>query len=373
MDAAGTPDPPPNESYASAIDVDADTPRGGSADPKSLEGIMNRMHESMCIKSYHKSNETDMDVDAAPVATSNARVDHSPRRPATKRNQSSPRRAVAALLSVGAAISTSENTSANVPPSIDRRSDASALAGLFDEPRPDEPRPPPKKQKKKRASGVAMIGLVPKTGFVMPWRRGIVPTNMSQVEINKRIEYTRKSTLNHFDLSWDNTRQQNSPEEEATGPTTRSNADEDDWLVDVDAAECKVTDMRRLDRCPLEHIVTLPEKSSMLLLVKVEDDDNKFGGKAAAVHGVQGLKTRSISNHNYYQLKCTISDTSYSRLVTTGVASKMHTNTQFVQDYNIRNGGFQVQFNDTNEKVQRHREPYHLRVLRRSVIKFQVI
>ena len=74
MDAAGTPDPPPNESYASAIAVDADTPRGGSADPRNLDGIMNKMTESMCIKSYHKSNETDMDVDAAPVATSNARV-----------------------------------------------------------------------------------------------------------------------------------------------------------------------------------------------------------------------------------------------------------------------------------------------------------
>jgi hypothetical protein len=83
MDAAGTPDPPPNVSYASAIAVDADTPRGGSADPRNLEGILNTMHVSsadprnlegilntmhvsMQIKSYHKSKETDMDVDAAP-------------------------------------------------------------------------------------------------------------------------------------------------------------------------------------------------------------------------------------------------------------------------------------------------------------------
>ena len=282
MDAAGTPDPPPNVSYASAIAVDADTPRGGSADPRNLEGILNRMHESMQIKSYHNRNGTDMDVDAAPVATSNARVYYSPRRPAAKRPQSSPRRVMAAVLTAGAAISSNENTSGNVPPSIDRRANASALAGLF-----DEPRPPPKKLKKKRASGMAMIGLVPKTGFVDKWRHGIVPTNMSQVEINKRIDYMRKSTLNHFDLSWENTRQQNSPEEEATGPTTRSNADEDDWLVDMDAAECKVTDTRRLDRYPLEHIVTLPEKSSMLLLVKVDDDGNKFGGRAADVNRVR--------------------------------------------------------------------------------------
>jgi hypothetical protein len=100
---------------------------------------------------------------------------------------------MAAVLTAGAAISSNENTSGNVPPSIDRRANASALAGLF-----DEPRPPPKKMKKKRSSGrvgVAMIGLVPKTGFVEKWRNDIAPRNMSPGQIKKQIDYMRKSTL----------------------------------------------------------------------------------------------------------------------------------------------------------------------------------
>ena len=69
---------------------------------------------------------------------------------------------------------------------------------------------------------------------------------------------------------------------------TRSSAPEhDDWTIDMDAAECRVTDTRRLDRYVLEYLFTLPRKTSLLLLSSVAADADLVGGLAAKADAVQ--------------------------------------------------------------------------------------
>ena len=59
------------------------------------------------------------------------------------------------------------------------------------------------------------------------------------------------------------------------GPVTRSAVDdEDDWVLDMEAANCEVANTRRLDRYPLEHLLTLENKSRLLLLVRIVDVSN---------------------------------------------------------------------------------------------------
>lgn len=50
---------------------------------------------------------------------------------------------------------------------------------------------------------------------------------------------------------------------------TRSSVAEEevDWTIDMDAANCEVTQIRRLGRYLLEHIMTLPERKKLSLLV----------------------------------------------------------------------------------------------------------
>ena len=86
---------------------------------------------------------------------------------------------------------------------------------------------------------------------------------------------------------------------------TRSSAvvADNDWVVDTDAATCEVTDVRRLDRYPLEHIFTLASKLRLLLLVAVEDDDRVFAGLEMKVDAMQRNGRISISGREYYRLK----------------------------------------------------------------------
>ena len=83
---------------------------------------------------------------------------------------------------------------------------------------------------------------------------------------------------------------------------TRSSAPEvDDLLIDIDAADCRVDDVRRLDRYVLEHIFTLAPKSQLLLLVRRSNDAGAVGGKTAAkVDAVQKLPRKLIYGHEYY-------------------------------------------------------------------------
>ena len=52
-----------------------------------------------------------------------------------------------------------------------------------------------------------------------------------------------------------------------SGPVTRSSVeDEEDWIIDLDAAGCKVSETCRLSRYLLEHIFTLPKNTPLHLL-----------------------------------------------------------------------------------------------------------
>ena len=92
---------------------------------------------------------------------------------------------------------------------------------------------------------------------------------------------------------------------------TRSSTvdDDDDWVIDVGAAEGSITDTRRLDRYALEQILTMPAGSRLLLLVNAEDDfPSPEEGKAGFVNEQQHLPERIIGSRAYYQLKCTLTD-----------------------------------------------------------------
>ena len=99
----------------------------------------------------------------------------------------------------------------------------------------------------------------------------------------------------------------------------------DDLIIDMDVANCEVTDNRHLDRYYLEHIFTLPETMNVLLLVRVADDVNLFIEIAQVVDINQKLDRKTISGKEYYQLRCNISDAKDNALVTGGLASKIYT------------------------------------------------
>ena len=77
----------------------------------------------------------------------------------------------------------------------------------------------------------------------------------------------------------------------------------------MDAAECRVIDTCRLDRHVLEHLFTLPRKKKLLLLVSVAVDAKLFGGRAAKADSAQKCLPKFIDGDEYYQLWCSLSDT----------------------------------------------------------------
>ena len=116
----------------------------------------------------------------------------------------------------------------------------------------------------------------------------------------------------------------------------------------MDAAECRVTDTRRLDRYVLEYLFTLPRKTSLLLLVSVTADADLFGGRAAKADAVQKCPRKHVDGVEYYQLRCSLSDTTDNDLVTGGVASRTHNQSSFEKDFSTGKKGFQVAFADTS-------------------------
>ena len=123
---------------------------------------------------------------------------------------------------------------------------------------------------------------------------------------------------------------------------------DDDWMVDTDAAECRVTDVRRLDRYPLEHIFTLPERTHLLLLIAVDDDDRVFGGKANVVESLQNNGRVSLSGCSYFRLKCSLADCHHNAMVVSGVASKMYSLKRFMDDFQFGRAGFKMNFDGTS-------------------------
>ena len=101
-----------------------------------------------------------------------------------------------------------------------------------------------------------MIGLVPKSGFFVNQRKLFEGSgSVDETLMRRDIKSRREAILWHFTKVGKTKTKCNT---EAEGPVTRSSlVDCDDWAVDLDAADCRVTDERRLSRYALEHIVTL--------------------------------------------------------------------------------------------------------------------
>ena len=92
-----------------------------------------------------------------------------------------------------------------------------------------------------------------------------------------------------------------------SGPVTRLSVDDvEDWMIDLDAADCKVNKTRRLSRYLLEHIFTLPKNTPLLLLVRVGDDTKQFSrntNKSSIINDAQQLPTCIIAGKEYFQFQ----------------------------------------------------------------------
>ncbi len=116
-----------------------------------------------------------------------------------------------------------------------------------------------------------MIGNVPKTGFVNElWkaRMAKVGTSFTTKDIEKHLRDRRNMMLYHFSRAVKIATKKYASEEDdqIEPPVMRSSlADDDDyWVVDLDAAEGKVTELKRLDRYYIEKLTPLPIRTSLL-------------------------------------------------------------------------------------------------------------
>ena len=137
-----------------------------------------------------------------------------------------------------------------------------------------------------------MLGLTPKTTFLDFLRAYIMGSGVVIPAIIKsETNCCRNAIFHRVSDTWTSAhvQQHADPKEESRARITRSSLpnEPEDWAVDMDAADCKVADVRRLDQYCLEHIFSLGEKINFLLLVSVDDDDTLLRGTGAAAHGQQ--------------------------------------------------------------------------------------
>ena len=194
-----------------------------------------------------------------------------------------------------------------------------------------------------------MYGVVPKSGFFINQRKlyegkGVVDARQIQKDIKSR----RESALWHF-TKVGKTNTKNSGDEDAGRVMRSSIPDTDDWVVDMDAANCSVSDIRRLSRYALEYIVTLPSKTTLLLLVNV-DDTNPFLDKALKVEETQRLGRTRISGRDYIRLKCALNDVHENDLLTgKSLVGGKYSEDRFMKDFTRGQCGFNVTFHNTRE------------------------
>ena len=203
--------------------------------------------------------------------------------------------------------------------------------------------------KKKRNTGSAMYGLVPKSGFLVNQRKlfegkGKVDEATIAIAIKKR----RESVLWHFSRVG-KTKTKGSGEEQ-NGPVTRSSLpDINDWAVDMDAVDCAVTDQRRLSRYAFEHIVTLPTKTIMVLFVR-NDESNSRLSKALRVESIVGRDRTTISGREYLRLRIALNDVHENQLLTgNSVVGGAYSEERFMSDFKHGMCGFSVSFVGTDE------------------------
>ena len=210
---------------------------------------------------------------ASPRKKSNTAAASSPVKKKNNTSSSPARNAVRAVARVAvataAAIGVGGDNGTALPPSHERGDPSpTTVAGLA---------APSAAPKKKYSSGPAMIGLVPKTQL-LPWLRNpntwnVKEQNVSPAKMKTGIQLRRNNMLYHFTKAGKTNNAQIEEDNDVSGPVTRSSMEEEyDWVIDLDAANCKVSDTRRLSRYMMEHIFTLPSKTTLLLLVSVDDN-----------------------------------------------------------------------------------------------------
>ena len=136
-------------------------------------------------------------------------------------------------------------------------------------------------------------------------------------------------------------------------PITRSANDEDeDWTIDMDAANCEVSDIRRLDRYPIEQLLTQTNGSKLLLLVEVgEDNRGTEKNKYKKIAQAQNTPRKVISGREYHQVKCTVIEDTMHQMVMSGPGAKLYTQAMFEDDFHQSNAGFKVSFPGTAKET----------------------
>ena len=109
--------------------------------------------------------------------------------------------------------------------------------------------------------------------------------SFTPTQIKKHIRDRRYMMMYNFLKAGKKASKQATENDDVDAPATRSSVgDDEDWVVELDAAEGKVTAIRRLDRYCITQLIPLPLRSNLLLLVKVDEDCKLLLGKAAKVH-----------------------------------------------------------------------------------------
>lgn len=136
--------------------------------------------------------------------------------------------------------------------------------------------------------------------------------------------------------------------DEPGGPVTQSNgvSSHDNWVHDLEAANCEVTNVRRLDRYPIEQLLMQPCGSKWLLFVDVQVDEKHIQTKAEKVNDLQHFPTWTIAGRRYYQLRCSFDDTLANEAQLREDPSSNDTEKRFMSDF-FGGKSFIVQFNRT--------------------------
>ena len=195
-----------------------------------------------------------------------------------------------------------------------------------------------------------MLGLTPKSAFLDFLRAATMGSgDVSPATIKRNTTHCREAIFHRFGDRLSTSRSQRRPSAtyetavRVTRPSSLGNGE--DWVVDMDAAECKITNIWRLDRYFMEHIFSLKEKTNLLLLVSINNGGTLLKGTGAAVHKQQQNKIILLDGRRYYQLHFgALSDTKDNALVTGGRTSQMYTQKMFEDDVSGGHRGFQMKY-----------------------------
>ena len=246
------------------------------------------------------------------------------------------------------AVSSARRTESSLTPSV-VPVDASLVTPLDAAFTDDLPPHDPPTTTKRRNTGSAMIGLVPKSGFLVNQRQLYEGKGkVDDAAVARAIKARREAVLWHFSRVGKTKTKQSL--DERNGPVTRSSlSDAVDWSVDLDAVDCAVTEQRRLSRYAFEHLVTLPANTVMVLFVRNHEANSRLT-KALTVETLVGKDRTTISGREYIRLKVALNDVRDNNLLTgKSVVGGAYSNERFMNDFKHGRCGFSVSFVGTDE------------------------